>query len=132
MDTGLILLDIRTTTQSADGKEGSPENVTKALEGFNKNVNLLKTENISEEELQKVKTFCKSSILNGLEINSDRLFCFAGNKDSAYTKNYFYELFKAIDRLTPDDIRAAACYVFKNPPVTSVVASQKTLDALGL
>lgn len=131
-DTGLILLDIRTTTQSADGKEGSPENVTKALEGFNKNVNLLKTENISEEELQKVKTFCKSSILNGLEINSDRLFCFAGNKDSAYTKNYFYELFKAIDRLTPDDIRAAACYVFKNPPVTSVVASQKTLDALGL
>lgn len=131
-DTGIILLNIITSTESPDGKEGSAENVTKALEGFDRNVNLLKTENISENELQKVKTFYKSSILDGLEINSDRLFCFAGNKDSIYNKNYYRELFKAIDRLTPDDIRAAACYVFKNPPVTSVVASQKTLDALGL
>lgn len=131
-DTGVMLLNIGTTTDSPDPKEGSPANITKSLEGFDRNVNLLKTENITDEELEQIKVQLKTSILNEIETNSGKIFCFGGNKDTVYDTKYYEELYKAIDRLTADDIKAAANYVFQNPPVTSVAASQKTLDYLNL
>lgn len=131
-DTGIISLHIGTTTESPDPKEGSPANITKSLEGFNRNVNLLKTENISEKELQDVKAKIKTEILNGLESNAGKVYSFTDNKDSVYDTNYCIELYNAIEKLTADDIRAAANYIFKNPPITSIVANQRTFDELKL
>lgn len=131
-DTATIQLNILTTTDSDNPNEGSPENVIKALEGFKRNVNLLKTQNVSEEELNRVKSNLKFSILNSLELNSDKLIQFKSDIKSPYGKNFILEYMNAIDKVTPDDIRAAANYVFANPPITTIDASQKTLDALNL
>ena len=85
-----------------------------------------------EKELQDVKAKIKTEILNGLESNAGKVYSFTDNKDSVYDTNYCIELYNAIEKLTADDIRAAANYIFKNPPITSIVANQRTFDELKL
>ncbi len=131
-DIGLITLDIQTTTESPDPKEGSPENINKALEGFQHNVDLLKTQNVSDEELNRAKAALKTEILNSFETNLDKKYLFDSISDSKYGISYYKKKLEAIDKITPDDIRAAANYVFQNPPITSIDASEKTLNALNL
>lgn len=131
-DTGVIALNIATTTQSPDPKEGSPENVTKAIQGFERNVNALKTSYVSQEELDNAKTILKTVILNELETASAKNSAFHSVEISPYDNFYFEELVKAIDKVSVEDIKSAANYVFKNPPITSVLASQSTFDALNM
>ena len=130
MDT--IVLEISTTTESEDPKEGSPENARKALDGFKRNVNLLKNEPVSQKELEAAKVFIKSNLLNKFETNSGKISSFISAIDSPYNTSYYNQLYAAIDKVTAEDIQQTANYVFKNPPVTSIVASQKTLEELKL
>ena len=131
-DTGVIELYIGTTTESPDPKEGSPENINKALNGFNKHVNSLKTTNVSNEELENAKLMIKTCILSCLETNLDKLSAIHDDAETPYDIQFTQSLLAAIDKVTADDVRAAANYIFANPPTTSIVASQKTLDTLGL
>ncbi len=131
-DCETIRLNIGTTTDSPNPNEGSPKNVQKALEGFEHNVNLLKTQNVSQKELENAKMSYKSDILDMLETNSDITTSYGSAKTSLYGINYYQQLFDAIEKITADDIRLTANYVFQNPPITSIVASTKTLKALNL
>ncbi len=131
-DCSAIILDISTTTDSPDPAEGSPENVRIALEGFERNVNLLKTENVSSQELENAKIKLKTMLLDNIETNIGKTSTYGSSKRSPYDIKFLEEMLMAIDRVTADDIKAASNYVFNNPPVTSIVASQKTLDALNL
>lgn len=131
-DTDSIILHIGTTTDSPIPNEGSPENLTKALEGFTNNINKLKTENVSQKELEDAKIQYKTSILDTFETSFDKTCAFAASKNSPYDVYYWSNILDAIDKVTVDDIRAAANYVFANPPITSIVASQKTFDTLGI
>ena len=131
-NTGELNLVIETTTDPETIGEGSPENATKAINAFNKNVHLLKTELVSEQELQQAKTKLKTMILNSREANSDTNEHMHSARNSAYGTKHIEALYSAIDKITVQDIQATANYVFKNPPLTSIVASQKTLDALNL
>ncbi len=129
-DTQVLCLRIGTTTESPDPKEGSPENIKKALEGFKRNVTLLKTQNVSDKELENAKTIYKTRILDMYETNMSKTIISDNANCSYYGKNYYEKLFEAVDKITPDDIKAAANYVFKNPPVTSIAASRRSLNAL--
>ncbi len=130
-DSSSISLNIETTTDSPDPNEGSPENINKALEGFKRNVDLLKTQNVTDEELKRAKASLKTSILNGLETNLDKKYMFS-TVDTKYGINYKKAMLESIDKVTADDIKAAANFIFKNPPITAIDASQKTLDSLNL
>ncbi len=129
---GMILMDIETTTQSPDPKEGSPENVNKALDGFNRNVEALKNSYVSQEELDNAKTILKTRILNDMETTASKMIQFHLMEDSPYDNAYNQALIEAIDKVSVSDIKDAANYVFKNPPVTSIMASQSTFDALNI
>lgn len=131
-DTSAIILDISTTTESPDFKEGSPENAKTALEGFERNINLLKNSYVSQDELEHAKIKYKTDILNNLESNIDKISSYILTTDSPYGINYYQELLNAIDRVTVEDIKAAANYIFANPPITSIAASKNTLKALNL
>jgi len=131
-DTCAICLTIGTTTESADPKEGSPENLRKALDGFKKNINLLKNQNVSDTELKNAKTKLKSEILDLMETNHNKNIVLCKVKDSPYGRDYYTQLLNAIDRITPNDIKVTANYIFSAPPVTSIVASKKTLETLNL
>lgn len=129
-DTEVLSLRIGTTTDSIDPNEGSSENILKSLDGFQRNVNLLKTQNVSEKELENAKTICKTRILNKLETNMGKSLNYIDSKYSEYGIQYNEKLFEAIDKVTSDDIKNAANYVFRNPPVISIAASKKTIDEL--
>lgn len=131
-DTCAICLTIGTTTESEDPKEGSPENLRKALEGFKRNINLLKTQNVSDTELKNAKTKLKSEVLDLMETNHNKNIVLCKSKDSPYNKEYYIQLIEAIDKITPEDIKATANHIFSNPPITSIVASKKTIEALNL
>jgi zinc protease len=131
-DTGAIYLHILTTTESLDPEEGSPENLKKSLDGFDKNVNLLKTQNVSETELENAKIKIKSEILDLMETNNDKNIVLCKSKDSHYGKEYYKQLMDSIDKVTADDIKAAANHIFSYPPITSIVASKRTLETLNL
>lgn len=128
-DQGVINLEIQTSTES---DEASSENITKALNAFKRNVERLKTENVTQEELDAAKTVLKTDTLADLEGSDSKATLVASDIDSAYGFDYETELFKAIDKITVEDIKAAANYVFANPPINSIVASKKTLEELKL
>ncbi|MBQ9245180.1 insulinase family protein [bacterium] len=132
MDIGSIILNIGTTTQSPDPNEGSPANITKALEGFARNVTLLKTQNVSDKELANAKIHLKSALLETMETNSDITTSYGKAKLSPYGTNYYSKIFNAIDNISAEDIKNTANYVFANAPVTSIVASKSTFEKLNL
>lgn len=131
-DTEAMILAIGTTSDSPNPMEGSPENVTKALAGFKRNVDKLRTEPVSQKELDNAKIKYKTQILNYFETNTGKNGAFSTFKYSPYDTNHYEALLDAIDRVSIEDIKAAANYVFANPPITSIVASKKTFDALNL
>ena len=126
-DTGLINLEIETSTDSA---EASSENITKAINAFKRNVEKLKTENVTEQELNSAKNALKTSLLSAFHDSESEMFYVMENIDNVYGLNCKIELLKAIDAVTADDVKAAANYVFEYPPINSIVASKKTLNAI--
>lgn len=126
----LINLNIQTSTDNLITPEASSQNVIKALDGFKRNVDDLKTNLVSEEELASAKQKLISDILDSTEGNFSAAMKELTNKMKVYGVKYDLELVKAIEKVTVEDIRAAANYVFANKPITSIVASKKTLDEL--
>ena len=131
-DAGVIMLHIGTTTDSQTPGEETFDNAAKAISGFNKNVELLKSESVTAQELDYAKKILKTDLLNSIESNIGLTTQFHENRNSAYGTKEFELFLNAIDKVSIEDIKAAANYVFQNQPITSIVASQKTLKALNL
>ena len=131
-DVGFFDFSVLTSTDPNMSAEASPENVNKAIAGFDKHAQAMKTELITEKELQCAKNTLKTNLLNKFEENSGRVCSLFGDMSSYLGMDYNEKYIEAIDKITAEDIKAAANYVFANKPITSIVASQYTLDALGL
>ena len=82
--------------------------------------------------MENAKTNFKTRILNLIETNVGKNGFFSISKSSPYGVGESKELLDAVDRVTTDDIKSASNYVFKNPPITSIVASENTLKTLNL
>ena len=54
-NTGILTLQIQTTTDNKEAGIESFDNVQKSLDGFKKHTDLLQTELVSDEELQSAK-----------------------------------------------------------------------------
>ena len=131
-DMGTIELSIMTSTDPVLTKEASPQNINKSLQGFKRNIDRLKTELVSQQELDSMKTKLKSEFLNSQEGNSSKANGMLSDVSSFYGRNYMLAYLDAIDKITVEDIKATANYVFANQPVTSIVASERTLSELNL
>jgi predicted Zn-dependent peptidase len=128
-DEGLMLLRIKTTTENKETGEKTFDNLRKSIDGFNENIEKLKNEKISEEELNNAKKAMKSEMLSFTETSFGKFCELCESMSSLYGKNYKNEQFKMIDEITVDDIQNAANYVFSTKPVYSMTATQETLDA---
>ncbi len=127
-DTGLINLLILTTTDDNSDPSSSPQNINKSLDGFKKHIQKLKTEPVSEEELKKAKLMLKNNILNSVETLDGKLGAISKGQNSPYGITERQEFLNAIEKITTRDIQNAANYIFAGEPITSIVASQKSLD----
>lgn len=127
-NSGIFTLQIRTTTENKTNGEISYDNVQKSINGFNKHIERLKNEKVSEEELQKAKQYYKNKILSEAESNVIKNSMLADGLNSFYGPLKHNELLKVIDTITVEDIYKAANYIFSNKPTYSIIATKNTLE----
>lgn len=127
-NSGIMALFIKTTTEDVATGATSYDNVQKSLNGFNKHVQKLMRENVSEEELENAKLTLKNKILNETELTSDKNISILLGEKSFYGATQDNQLLEMIDKITVDDIKTAANYVFSTNPTISIVATKNTLD----
>ncbi len=127
-NTGVLTLSIKTTTDNPQEGIDKLDNLKKSLKGFDVNTNKLQTELISDEELESAKLYLKTKILDNTETSNGKNSLLSKSKYTAYGISFPNLLLSEIDKVTKEDIKAAANYIFQNPSLTSIVASKKTLD----
>lgn len=127
-NSGVISLFIKTTTDDPQTGIITYDNVQKSLEGFKYHVNKLKTENVSDEELENAKLTLKNKILNGSELTADKNMAIAQGMHTYYGVSHDNQMLDMIDNITVEDIRNAANYVFNTNPTISLVATKNTID----
>ena len=127
-DIGTIALKIKTTTENKELGEISYDNLQKALEGFKKHIEKLKTEKVTEDELQNAKLSLKNSILGLNETNKGKNVTLEYGLISPYGLNQANLTLSLIDSITADDIYNAANYIFTQKPLYSILATENTLN----
>ncbi|MBP3923916.1 insulinase family protein [bacterium] len=126
---GEITLSIGTTTENKETGEVSYDNIKKSIEGFNKNIEKIKTEKVSEEELENAKLNLKNTILNGIQTTEDKNFELANSFLRPAGLQSLNKIMEEIDKVTADDIYNAANYVFSTNPAYSILATENSLKA---
>ena len=126
-DSGEISCNILTTTDNKEIGEISYDNVKKSINGFNRQINELKSGNFTNQDLENAKLSMKANLLNN-EGTGSKLGAINAGLNSKYGITYTNQLFDEIDKITKQDIVDFADKIFKNPPVYSIVASKDTLD----
>lgn len=127
-NTGIMELSIKTTTDNPLEGNDKLNNLEKSLKGFDKNIERICQEPVTDKELESAKLYLKTEILNDVETSSGKVALLSKAKKTVYGLNSPNMLLEEIDKVTKEDIQAAANYIFKNPSLTSIVASKKTLD----
>ena len=127
-NTGIIKLSIGTTTDNKETGEQNFDNLKKAIEGFKHHINLIKTNGITEEELEKAKLSLKNDILSDSELTLSKNAQLLSGTTSFYGPNYTNKMLEEIDKLTIEDINNTAHNVFAGNPVYSIVATKDTLE----
>lgn len=127
-NTGLLTLGIKTTTDDKVAGVQQFDNVQKSLDGFKKHVDLLKNQLVKPEELAAAKLRVKTKLLNSIESSSSQTTVLNNSKDSFLGLNSLNENLKLVDTITAQDIQNAANYIFSSPSVTSILASEDTIN----
>ena len=108
--------------------DNNPNNLQKSLEGFNKHIKQFIENDITQEELVAAKNQIKSRILFEMESTQGKNMLTNSSMQSLYKENYLNEFFKALDSITPQNVKRAAQIYLTEPSVTSIIASKKTID----
>lgn len=126
--SGFILLNIKTTTDDPQTGTVSYDNVKKSLDGFNVHVKKLMNENVSDEELESAKLTLKNRVLNSVELTADKNMGILEGLNSFYGVSMDNQILEIVDKITADDIKAAANYIFSTKPTISIVATKNTIE----
>ena len=127
-NTGVMTLSIKTTTDNPLEGNDKLDNVRKSLKGFDYNTQKLQTELVSDKELESAKLYLKTKILDAAETSAGKTALITEGKHMPYGIHTTNLLLQEIDKVTKEDIKAAANYIFCNNSLTSIVASKKTLE----
>lgn len=128
-DIGLLSLKILTTTDNKETGEKHYDNLQKSIDGFNRHVQRIISEKVTEEELHNAKLALKNSILNRNHKSASQVSVMSNSLQTAYGIKRDNLLLDEIDKITVDDIYNTANYIFNNKPVYSILATEDTLKA---
>ena len=128
-DIGVLTLKIGTTTDNKETGEQSFDNIQKAIQGFNKHIEKIKTEKVTDNELNNAKLSLKNSLLNSNNTPFGRTISLMQGMESPYGITRENQLYDEIDKITADDIYNAANYIFSGNPTYSILATEDTLNA---
>ncbi len=128
-NTGILTLQIQTTTDNKEAGIESFDNVQKSLDGFKKHTNMLQNEYVSDEELAAAKMKLKQKIIGQCQnplLETDLL---AMNVLEPYGIKRIDKYIEAIDKVTKEDIMTASRFIFSHNPTTSILASPDTIES---
>lgn len=128
-NTGVLSLYIKSTTDDVQSCEIHYDNLQKSIEGFQKHVNALKKENVTQDELDCAKEHLKNEILDSSALTSGQTSTLMNGLSSFYGVADANQALELIDKITVDDIKTCANYAFSGKPVISAVATKNTIDA---
>lgn len=127
-NSGVLSLFIKTTTDDPSSGTTSYDNLQKSLVGFNNHVGKLMSENVTQEELESAKLTLKNKVLNCTELTADKNRSLLFGLKSYYGISQDNQMLDMIDKITVDDIKAAANYIFNTAPTVSIVATKNTIE----
>ncbi|MBR3604804.1 MAG: insulinase family protein [Candidatus Gastranaerophilales bacterium] len=128
-NTGILTLQIQTTTDNKEAGIESFDNVQKSLNGFKKHTDLLQNEYVTDEELASAKMKLKQRIIGQCQnplLETDLL---AMNALEPYGIKRIDKYIEAIDKVTKEDIKKASEFIFSHNPTTSILASPDTIES---
>ena len=127
-NSGELSCNILTTTDNKEIGEISYENVQKSINGFHRQINMLKNSEYTDDDLENAKRMLKADLLynEGIFAKLDNI---SAGLNSLEGIDYCNQLYNIIDNITREDISYFTQKVFKNPPTYSIVASKDTLEA---
>ncbi len=128
-DIGLFTLKIGTTTDNSETGEQHFDNVQKSIDGFNRHIQKMTDEKVTDEELNNAKLSLKNALLNSTHASDDKIQVLSKSSSTPYGSARINLLFEEIDKVTAEDIQNAAKYIFSNKPTYSIVATEATLNA---
>ena len=127
-NTGILTLQIQTTTDNKEQNAISYDNLKASLEGFKKHTDLLCFELVTDEELQAAKMKLKQNLIGQCQNPLSETQLLAMNALEPYGIKRIDKYFEAIDKITKEDIQNAAKYIFSYKPTTSILASEDTIN----
>lgn len=127
-DTGILTMSILSTTDDKKQNDIKYDNLQKSLEGFKNHASKLMMEPVGEDELNSAKMILKQKYARQVELPASKTALLAMNLHQPYGIKRMDEYIKAIDKMTPADIMAAARHVFANQPLYSILASNDTIN----
>ncbi len=128
-DIGVFNLRIKTTTNNTETGEKTLDNIKKSIDGFNENIERIKTDKVSQEELETSKKALKTDILASLEMNAGKNSALTYSSSTPYGVNHINEMFETINNITAEDVLNTAKNVFKSKPIYSISATKEAIDA---
>ena len=128
-NTGILTMYIQTTTDNKEAGIESYDNVQKSLEGFKKHANLLCQEYVTDEELASAKMKLKQKIIGQCQNPLTETDLLAMNALEPYGIKRIDKYIETIDKITKEDIKTAANFIFSHNPTTSILASQETINS---
>ncbi len=120
--------NLNTLTLKTQVAATNKENLKTVIDEYKQFAKYLMTTLIDEKELLTAKKYLKNSIFNDLELTADRNRTINKGLNSFYGTNYFRELDKAIDEITPQDIRELAKYYFSQPSLYMISGNQEAIE----
>ena len=126
-DTGVLTMSILSTTDDKKQNDIKYDNLQKSLVGFENHAQKLMMEPITEDELNSAKMILKQRYARQTELPGSKTALLAMNLHQPYGVKRMDEYVRAIDKITPADIQAAAWHIFSNKPVYSILASEDTI-----
>lgn len=127
-NSGVLSMFIKTTTDDPQTGIKSYDNVQKSIDGFNKHIQTIMNEKVTEDELENAKLTLKNKILNGTELTADKNLAILDGMKSFYGTSVDNQVLDLVDNITVDDIQAAAKYIFNSNPTISIAATKDTLN----
>lgn len=128
-NTGILTMQIQTTTDNKEAGVQSYDNVQKSLEGFKKHANMLSSELVSDEELESAKMRLKQKIIGQCQNPLSENDLLAMNVLEPYGIKRIDKYVEVIDKITKEDIKEAAKFIFSHNPTTSILASPDTINS---
>ena len=128
-NTGILTLQILTTTDHKDQNQTTYDNVQKSLDGFKIHTDKLCNELVSDEELQAAKMKLKQNLFALCQNPVSETELITMNMMEPFGIKRIDKYLDAIDRVTKEDILKTSRFIFSQNPTISILASPDTIES---